>query len=91
MSNVSSSFNISPIGKPNLFQITDDETVPLSEDRELEGFLPLAQSFKLLNFKYESSQTESPSEEKQIRAQRLVNFGTWLTSYKVNGSNLIIR
>ncbi|KAI4460147.1 smg-7 suppressor with morphological effect on genitalia protein 7 [Holotrichia oblita] len=65
------------------------ETIPLAEDKELQGFLPLAEPFKSLNFKSDAIQTESPSE-KHIRAKRLIDFGIWLTSYKVNNSNLII-
>lgn len=66
-----------------------DETIPLAEDKELQGFLPLAEPFRSLNFKSDTVQTERPSE-KHIRAKRLVDFGVWLTSYKVNNSNLII-
>ncbi|GJQ82549.1 hypothetical protein Trydic_g13004 [Trypoxylus dichotomus] len=70
------------------FKCESYKTIPLAEDKELQGFLPLSESFKSLNFKLDM-QTDTPSE-KHIRAKRLVDFGVWLTSYKVNNTNLII-
>lgn len=65
-----------------------DEFVALKEDRELQGFLPLKESFKELDFK---SEAVDESVQKHVRAKRLINFGHWLTNIDVNNSRLIIR
>lgn len=55
------------------------EKSPLPEDREMQGFMPLAKHFSHLDFK--SDEIEDVKVEKLIRAKRLVNFGMWLTEY----------
>lgn len=63
--------------------------MPLSEDKELQGFLPLADKIKSFDFK--SHFDDVDEKEKYIRALRLINFGKWLTTYSVNNVNLIVR
>ncbi|KAK5649581.1 hypothetical protein RI129_000610 [Pyrocoelia pectoralis] len=63
--------------------------MPLSEDRELHGFLPLVESFKMFDFKLEELE-ENCETEKLIRAQRLIDFGIWLTTYDVNNMKLVV-
>lgn len=53
------------------------EHVPLSEDIELQGFLPLAKSLDNLDFK--EDQIEDAKTEHLVRAHRLVSFGKWLS------------
>nr|XP_022900035.1 protein SMG7-like [Onthophagus taurus] len=54
--------------------------VALCEDKELQGFLPLTEAFKGLNFKLEASE----GDQKLIRVQRLINFGVVLTKIESN-------
>lgn len=63
--------------------------MPLSEDRELHGFLPLVECFEGLDFKLEELE-ENCDTEKLIRAKRLIHFGIWLTTYDVNNVKLVV-
>lgn len=66
-----------------------DVKIPLSEDRDLQGFLPLVDSFKELDFKTEEIDDDDETE-KLIRAKRLMEFGLWLTELDVNNTKVII-
>lgn len=65
-----------------------DKTIALNEDRELQGFLPLKETFKELDFN-----AEAPDEsiQKYERARRLIIFGLWLTDIDLNQTRLIMR
>ncbi|KAF5290808.1 hypothetical protein FQR65_LT11512 [Abscondita terminalis] len=62
---------------------------PLSEDRELQGYLPLVEAFKMLDFKLEELD-ENCEDEKFIRAKRLIDFGLWLANFDVYKTKLIV-
>lgn len=72
----------------NLTKCILDEKTPLPEDRDMQGFLPLAKSFNSFDFKAEEIKDEHI--QKFIRAKRLIEFGTWSSSYDVNGIKLIV-
>lgn len=65
-----------------------DEKIPLPEDRDMQGFLPLTKSFTNLDFKAEEIEDEKLRQF--IRAKRLIDFGTWISNHEVNGSKLIV-
>lgn len=67
-----------------------DLKLPLWEDKELQGFLPLQESFKELDFTIDHSD-EVAEIEKQVRAKRLINFGFWLAESNVYNTKYIIR
>ncbi|XP_011350977.1 protein SMG7 isoform X2 [Ooceraea biroi] len=68
------------------FKYDDYATVPLPEDRDLQGFLPLEKSFENLKF------TNSPVLEgdvatlNKLRAVRILRLGRCLAQYQINGS-----
>ncbi|XP_076232066.1 uncharacterized protein LOC143177786 [Calliopsis andreniformis] len=62
--------------------------VPLPEDRDLQGFLPLEKSFE--NLKFTSTDLEDDTEaSNKLRAVRILQLGHCLTQYKINGAALI--
>ncbi|XP_018321584.1 protein SMG7-like [Agrilus planipennis] len=63
------------------------ENVLLYEDRELQGFLPFSEIFK--KYKSKVDKEDYVDKEKTIRAKRLIEYGTWLTSVEVNSKKLI--
>lgn len=65
-----------------------DEKIPLSEDRDMQGFLPLAKSFT--NFDFKAEEIEDEKIQRFIRSKRLIDFGTWISNYDVNGAKLIV-
>lgn len=65
-----------------------DQKIPLPEDRDMQGFLPLAKTFSNLDFKEE--EIEDEKIQRFIRAQRLIHFGTWISNHEVNGAKLIV-
>lgn len=54
-----------------------DSHVPLPEDRDLQGFLPLEKAVKQLIFHTDDLKTDSAMLNK-LRAARVVEFGKWL-------------
>ncbi|KAK4881318.1 hypothetical protein RN001_004637 [Aquatica leii] len=71
------------------FDYTNFTKTPLSEDRELQGFLPLVEAFKTLDFKLDELE-ENSETEKFIRAKRLIDFGIWLANFDFNNTKLIV-
>lgn len=67
-----------------------DLKLPLWEDRELHGFLPLQESFKELDFTIDHSDNGAEVEQ-HVRAKRLINFGFWLAESDVYNTKYIIR
>lgn len=62
--------------------------VPLPEDRDLQGFLPLEKSFESL--KFTSTDLEDNIEaSNKLRAVRILRLGHCLAQYKINGTALI--
>lgn len=62
--------------------------VPLPEDRDLQGFLPLEKSFECL--KFTSTDLEDNIEaSNKLRAIRILHLGHCLAQYKINGTALI--
>ncbi|XP_054008743.1 uncharacterized protein LOC128892391 isoform X1 [Hylaeus anthracinus] len=62
--------------------------VPLPEDRDLQGFLPLEKSFECL--KFTSTDLEGDTEAyNKLRAVRILRLGHCLAQYRINGSPLI--
>ncbi|XP_034234923.1 protein SMG7 [Thrips palmi] len=58
-------------------------SIPLPEDRELHGFLPLTKAMQELTFHCEDSKIDTP-EINRFRASRLVQFGVWLSKQEEN-------
>ncbi|KAF5306739.1 hypothetical protein FQA39_LY01497 [Lamprigera yunnana] len=71
------------------FDYSSSVKTPLTEDRELQGFLPLVKAFRGLDFKLDEFE-ENVETEKFIRTRRLIDFGIWLTTYDVNNTKLIV-
>lgn len=62
--------------------------VPLPEDRDLQGFLPLEKSFECL--KFTSTDLEDNIEaSNKLRAIRILHLGHCLAQYRINGTALI--
>ncbi|CAK9812989.1 Nonsense-mediated mRNA decay factor SMG7 [Anthophora quadrimaculata] len=62
--------------------------VPLPEDRDLQGFLPLEKSFECL--KFTSTDLEDNIEaSNKLRAVRILRLGHCLAQYRINGTALI--
>ncbi|OAD57029.1 Protein SMG7 [Eufriesea mexicana] len=62
--------------------------VPLPEDRDLQGFLPLEKSFECL--KFTSTDLEDNIEaSNKLRAVRILRLGHFLAQYRINGTALI--
>ncbi|XP_057325875.1 nonsense-mediated mRNA decay factor SMG7-like [Microplitis mediator] len=61
--------------------------IPLPEDWELQGFLPLERSFEKL--KFSDDEYLDGDDLKKLRAVRILELGRLLTQYRVNGLNLI--
>ncbi|XP_017789352.1 PREDICTED: protein SMG7-like [Habropoda laboriosa] len=62
--------------------------VPLPEDRDLQGFLPLEKSFECL--KFTSTDLEDNIEaSNKLRAVRILRLGHCLAQYRINGAALI--
>ena len=63
--------------------------VPLPEDRDLQGFLPLERSFECL--KFTSTDLEGDTEaSNKLRAVRILRLGHSFAQYRINGSALIV-
>lgn len=62
--------------------------VPLSEDKMLEGFLPLSKNFKEFDFKDEIDDVKI---ERLVRMRRIIKISLWLTDLDVNGNKLILK
>ncbi|KAF7390262.1 hypothetical protein HZH68_012119 [Vespula germanica] len=62
--------------------------VPLPEDRDLQGFLPLEKNFENLKFTNTDFEDDIATLNK-LRAVRLIQLGHYLTQYQINGSPLI--
>lgn len=58
-------------------------SIPLPEDRELHGFLPLTKAMQELTFQCEDSNVDTP-EVNRFRASRIVHFGVWLSKQEEN-------
>lgn len=65
-----------------------DAKVPLPEDRDLQGFLPLEKSFESLRFTNTDLEGDVTMLNK-LRAMRIINFGQRITQHQVNGAALI--
>ncbi|XP_014600963.1 PREDICTED: protein SMG7-like isoform X2 [Polistes canadensis] len=62
--------------------------VPLPEDRDLQGFLPLEKNFENLKFT-NTDIVDDIATLNKLRAVRLIQLGHFLTQYQINGSPLI--
>lgn len=62
--------------------------VPLPEDRDLQGFLPLEKSFECLKFTSLDLEDNVEASNK-LRAVRILRLGHCLAQYKINGTALI--
>ncbi|XP_043475268.1 protein SMG7-like [Leptopilina heterotoma] len=62
--------------------------VPLPEDRDLQGFLPLEKSFEPLRFTNTDLEGDNVSLNK-LRAIRILQSGRKISQYQINGSALI--
>ncbi|XP_076654256.1 uncharacterized protein LOC143359848 [Halictus rubicundus] len=62
--------------------------VPLPEDRDLQGFLPLEKSFECLKFTNTDLEGDLETSNK-LRAIRILRLGHSLTQCRINGSALI--
>jgi len=62
--------------------------LPLPEDRDLQGFIPLEKSFSDLRFSCHDWKLDPVSLSK-LRANRILEFGTWLL--KQDNSHLVTR
>ncbi|KAI4473501.1 hypothetical protein M0802_016085 [Mischocyttarus mexicanus] len=62
--------------------------VPLPEDRDLQGFLPLEKNFENLKFT-NTDIVDDIGTLNKLRAVRLIQLGHFLTQYQINGSPLI--
>ncbi|XP_017880856.1 protein SMG7-like isoform X2 [Ceratina calcarata] len=62
--------------------------VPLPEDRDLQGFLPLEKSFECLKFTSVDLEDNVEASNK-LRAVRILRLGHCLAQYRINGSALI--
>lgn len=71
-----------------IFLIVLDTKVPLSEDKMLEGFLPLSKNFKEFDFKDEIDDVKI---ERLVRMRRIIKISLWLTDLDVNGNKLILK
>ncbi|XP_044756996.1 protein SMG7-like [Coccinella septempunctata] len=70
------------------FSYNDYANVPLREDKNLKGFLPLSNYLKQFDFdRFE----DDISISRLIRVKRILNFGLWLTDFEVNGTKLITK
>lgn len=62
-----------------------DVTVPLPEDRDLQGFLPLEKSFENLRFTNTALEGDVATLNK-LRAVRILHLGHCFAQYQINGS-----
>ncbi|KAK2581218.1 hypothetical protein KPH14_008016 [Odynerus spinipes] len=62
--------------------------VPLPEDRDLQGFLPLEKNFENLKFTNTDLEDDIATLNK-LRAARLIQLGHYLTQHQINESPLI--
>ncbi|XP_033338997.2 uncharacterized protein LOC117227665 [Megalopta genalis] len=62
--------------------------VPLPEDRDLQGFLPLEKSLECLKFTNTDLESDVEASNK-LRAIRILCLGHSLTHFRINGSALI--
>ncbi|XP_071855857.1 uncharacterized protein [Bombus fervidus] len=62
--------------------------VPLPEDRDLQGFLPLEKSFECLKFTSTDLEDNVDASNK-LRAVRILRLGHCLAQYRINGTALI--
>ncbi|XP_012278200.1 protein SMG7 [Orussus abietinus] len=62
--------------------------VPLPEDRDLQGFLPLEKTFESLRFTNTDLEGDTATLNK-LRAVRILHLGRRLAHFQVNGSTLI--
>ncbi|XP_001605792.1 protein SMG7 [Nasonia vitripennis] len=62
--------------------------VPLPEDRDLQGFLPLEKSFETLRFTNTDLEGDVVMLNK-LRAMRILHLGRRITQHQVNGATLI--
>lgn len=62
--------------------------MPLPEDRDLQGFLPLEKAFEAVRFT-STELEDDPVALNKLRAARLLQLGRFLTQQNVNGSPLI--
>ncbi|KAL3276786.1 hypothetical protein HHI36_012152 [Cryptolaemus montrouzieri] len=78
--------NIQPFLKD--FKYKDYSTLPLAEDRNLKGFLPLSKYLKQFEF---SKEEDDLKVHKLVRIKRILDFGIWLTTHEVNGTKLVTK
>lgn len=71
----------------NDFNYDQFSTIPLPEDRDLQGFLPLEKNFE--NLKFSQPDSVDAAILNKIRAVRILNLGHYLTQCQVNGLSLI--
>ncbi|XP_014204668.1 protein SMG7 [Copidosoma floridanum] len=62
--------------------------LPLPEDRDLQGFLPLEKSFEILRFTSTDLEDDVAMLNK-LRAWRIIQLGHQIAQYQVNGAALI--
>jgi len=60
--------------------------MPLPEDRDLQGFLPLERSFENLKFTNSSILEGDTVTLNKLRAVRILHLGRCLAHYQINGS-----
>lgn len=62
--------------------------LPLSEDKKLQGFLPLTRNFKEFDFKDDCDDIKI---ERLVRMKRIINISVWLTEIDISGNKLIMK
>ncbi|XP_014483239.1 PREDICTED: protein SMG7-like isoform X2 [Dinoponera quadriceps] len=67
------------------FALPSNAAVPLPEDRDLQGFLPLERSFESLRFTNTDLEGDIVTLNK-LRAVRILHLGRCLAQHQVNGS-----
>lgn len=71
------------------FNASKYHDVPLSEDVEIQGFIPLSCIFKKYNFKSKYLLIDSNETGRKLRASRIIKIGHWLASLEDNEHKLI--
>lgn len=72
------------------FNASKYHDVPLTEDIEIQGFIPLSCIFKKYNFKSKNLLSDSSDTGRKLRAARIIKIGHWLASLEENEQKLII-
>lgn len=72
-----------------VFSTVTDAKVPLPEDRDLQGFLPLEKSFESLRFT-NTDLEDDPVMLNKLRAMRILHLGRRIAQHQVNGGAPLI-